>query len=427
MGRAPATTTSDLLSAIDRERDLPPHVLTTARALQALVDDAFQGRERRITGCAARCWLAIPIAWQRRRAPGSPRVLLSSGHGAAIGPESGVRQEEFLLALDVTCGAPRGVAEARIRMASAIDAAWLQATRTAVEHHFDRDTGTVRAMSRDYYDALVLSEHAGRRRSARGRANPRRCLCRAPGARSRRAVTAPRSIRGCRHRPPSPGRARGIRDTRARRTSSPRALSPVMNAAAWTSSHRKRFACRAVGKRGSSIRLMDRCPPQSNCRSCSGWRTHRASARVVNRCCYCCSRPTAGPCRRRGICAASGNAHIPKCAGSCAVATRSIRGRRIRGPRSRRRGRQEGARSGAAAERGASPAEHLGTRAVFGLTRCSQQLPPANYYASRFDWTRRAVGAGTARARARRTGQRMRCSSAASQRSGASERHDWCR
>ena len=157
-GRTPATTTSDLLSAIDRERDLPPHVLTTARALQALATDDFRTStdESRLR----RALLAgYPDRVARRRAPGSPRVLLSSGHGATIGPESGVRQEEFLLALDVTSGRRGEIAEARIRMASAIDAAWLQATRTVVEHHFDRDTGAVRAISRDYYDALVLNEH----------------------------------------------------------------------------------------------------------------------------------------------------------------------------------------------------------------------------------------------------------------------------
>ena len=158
-GGTPATTTSDLLSAIDRERDLPPHVLTTARALQALAtaDSRASSDESRLR----RALLAgYPDRVARRRVPGSPRVLLSSGHGATIGPESGVRQEEFLLALDVTSGRRGEIAEARIRMASAIDAAWLQATRTAVEHHFDRDTATVRAISRDYYDALVLSEHA---------------------------------------------------------------------------------------------------------------------------------------------------------------------------------------------------------------------------------------------------------------------------
>jgi ATP-dependent helicase HrpB len=92
----------------------------------------------------------------RRRTPGTPRVLLSSGHGAVVGPESGVRDSEFLLALDVTAG-PRGEgSEARIRMASAIEREWLVATDTRVEHTYDSGADVVRAASRDYYDALVL-------------------------------------------------------------------------------------------------------------------------------------------------------------------------------------------------------------------------------------------------------------------------------
>ena len=40
----------------------------------------------------------------KRREPGSPRVLLASGHGAVIAEESGVRGGEYLVALDVQAG-----------------------------------------------------------------------------------------------------------------------------------------------------------------------------------------------------------------------------------------------------------------------------------------------------------------------------------
>ena len=43
----------------------------------------------------------------RRRAPGSPRVVLASGHGAVIAPESGVQEGEFLVALDVQAATTR--------------------------------------------------------------------------------------------------------------------------------------------------------------------------------------------------------------------------------------------------------------------------------------------------------------------------------
>jgi ATP-dependent helicase HrpB len=152
-----ATTTSDLLSAIERERDLPPHVLRTARLLQSLVD----GRANPAIDESAfrRALLAgYPDRVGRRRAAGSPRILLSSGHGAIVGPESGVRDGEFLVAHDVMAGRPGEGTEARIRMASTVDRHWLTPTHTRVDHAFDAEAGVVRAVSRDYYDALVLVE-----------------------------------------------------------------------------------------------------------------------------------------------------------------------------------------------------------------------------------------------------------------------------
>ena len=153
------TTASDLLSAAEREGDLPQHVLRTARTLQSLVDgparrplDEAQFRRALLAG--------YPDRVGRRRAPGSPRVLLASGHGAVVGPESGVREGEFLVALDVMAGRPGEVAEARIRMASTVDRTWLTPTHTRVEHAFDAEAGVVRAVSRDFYGALVLVERA---------------------------------------------------------------------------------------------------------------------------------------------------------------------------------------------------------------------------------------------------------------------------
>ena len=61
----------------------------------------------------------------RRRAPGSPKFLLASGHGAVLGRDSGVRDAEFIVAVDVQAARKGEVAEATIRMASAIDPAWL--------------------------------------------------------------------------------------------------------------------------------------------------------------------------------------------------------------------------------------------------------------------------------------------------------------
>jgi ATP-dependent RNA helicase HrpB len=86
----------------------------------------------------------------RRRERGSPNVLLSSGTGATIGRESGVRDAEFIVAVEITNGI--------IRIASAVDRAWLQPTSSALEHRFDSGRGAVRAATIDRYDAIVFSE-----------------------------------------------------------------------------------------------------------------------------------------------------------------------------------------------------------------------------------------------------------------------------
>jgi ATP-dependent helicase HrpB len=153
-----ASTASDLLSAVERERDLPPHVTQVARELQratgagrrnATVDEQTFRR-------AVLCGYPDRVA--RRRARGSPRVLLASGHGATVAPESGVVDAEFLVALDVQAGRRGDTAEARIRMASGVEREWLAPTGSRMEHAFDRPSGRVRAFARDYYDAIVLAE-----------------------------------------------------------------------------------------------------------------------------------------------------------------------------------------------------------------------------------------------------------------------------
>ena len=155
-----ATTTSDLLGIVESQRDLPQSLRRTAETLRSLPGE-IAAPVRQSLGEVEfnRAILAgYPDRVARRREPRSPRVLLSSGHGAVVGPESGVRDGEFLVALDVIAGRPGEGAEARIRMASAVERSWLEPTHTVVEHLLDSENGSVRAVSREYYDALILVE-----------------------------------------------------------------------------------------------------------------------------------------------------------------------------------------------------------------------------------------------------------------------------
>jgi ATP-dependent helicase HrpB len=149
-----ATASSDLLSSMDR--GVPPSVTRLAATLQRMISGGSSqpAGEDRIRHAVLK---GYPDRVARRRTSGSPRFLLASGHGAVLGNESAVRDAEFVVALDVVAGKRGEGSEARIRMASAIDADWLRPTETRLNHELD-DHGVVRATERECYDAIILSE-----------------------------------------------------------------------------------------------------------------------------------------------------------------------------------------------------------------------------------------------------------------------------
>jgi len=172
-----ATTTSDLLSALDNWRSMPPHV---QRAADVIADRGLRTADSIADSDFRRAILAgYPDRVAQRRAPGSADVLLATGTGATIARESGVRDGEFLVALDVgrthgsalttaggtttsrgRVGADPRVGPTLIRLASIVDREWLEPTGSEIVHRFDAATGRVRALAIDRYDALTLSERA---------------------------------------------------------------------------------------------------------------------------------------------------------------------------------------------------------------------------------------------------------------------------
>ena len=156
-----ATTPCDLLADLDRFAAQPPHVRQLARELQRLAGgDAPGERPARLDDTRLRRALFAGFADRlaRRRAAGSDRLVLASGHGAVLGRESGVREGEFLVALDVTAATRDGVAEARVRMASQVDSAWITPTAVATVHRLDAASGRVKAFEVARAGALVLNE-----------------------------------------------------------------------------------------------------------------------------------------------------------------------------------------------------------------------------------------------------------------------------
>src|SRR5262249_52142870 len=177
----PATTTRDLLSAVDDERALPPHVRDVASRLEPLARDPHEPAPRRLDDESFRraIFAGYPDRVARRRAPGSPRFLLTSGHGAALRRDRRGRDAEFIVAVDVHARRSGENAEATIRIASAIDVAWLRhqihgthglqpdghagsALTRVVDHEYDAVSGRVRAIERERYGAIVLTERSAK-------------------------------------------------------------------------------------------------------------------------------------------------------------------------------------------------------------------------------------------------------------------------
>jgi ATP-dependent helicase HrpB len=155
-----AATSSDLLSAIDGWNGLPTHIQRVAREIEDAGRRVIpRSKSTRPSDDEVRRAILAGypdrVGW--RREPSSSRVKLSSGAGAVIAAESGVRGGEFLVAIDIQASTRVNEPESRIRIASLIDREWLLPTSSERVHRLDR-SGTVRATEIDRYDELILSE-----------------------------------------------------------------------------------------------------------------------------------------------------------------------------------------------------------------------------------------------------------------------------
>jgi len=123
------------------------HIQSTIGSLQSAMTSDAEFLRAVLSG--------YPDRVAQRREAGSPQVKLASGAGAVIAPESGVREGEFLVAIDVSRLAGT---DPRIRLASRVEREWLTPTSSDVVHRFDETTGTVKAAAVERYDELVLRE-----------------------------------------------------------------------------------------------------------------------------------------------------------------------------------------------------------------------------------------------------------------------------
>jgi ATP-dependent helicase HrpB len=159
--RPDETTASDLLTPVDRLSRAPSHVRRAVDALTGIAGATRRGEsdttavnaEERL--CRA-VLAAYPDRVARRREAGSPRILLASGHGATLARDSGVREANFLVAVELLAGTRGPGSEALARTASAIEAGWLEPTNVTLEHELQ--DGKVRATEYRWYHEVILGQ-----------------------------------------------------------------------------------------------------------------------------------------------------------------------------------------------------------------------------------------------------------------------------
>ena len=316
-----ATTTSDVLSALDAWTQQPVPLRQAAEQLVGLAREWPDEDRREHVGEAAlrRALLAgYPDRVARRREAGSPRLLLATGAGAELARDSGVRDAEWLVALDVA-GAVAG-GDARVFAASAIEREWLEPTRTSVEHTLS-DQGRVRATRVTWYDALRLTE-------APVAADPAAAavlLAEAYLARAHDDATT-QLLRRLRYI----GADVDLPALVAQAASGARSVSDIDLGAhlPWHVEIAPRPGRPGTARRPQRAHGRARLPRRRQCRRLGEvagavWpgrdATHRTARRAGAAAAAGAQRPAR--CRRRVTCGASGSAPIPRCGRSCEAAT----------------------------------------------------------------------------------------------------------
>ena len=160
-GPLPAAS-SDLLARADRLAEAKAGVRKAAveieRAAREVLGEPQPGSADAEEVVLRALLAGFPDRLARRRGERSPRLTLSGGAGGLLDRGSVVHDGELLLALDVQAG-PRGpAAEARVRVASRVERAWLPDPDRRVEHRYDAKARTVRALEISSIGGLVIDE-----------------------------------------------------------------------------------------------------------------------------------------------------------------------------------------------------------------------------------------------------------------------------
>jgi ATP-dependent helicase HrpB len=154
-----ASTSSDVLSLIDDWASTPDSIQAVARQVEGQVRGRFTsaGQPASDDDFRRAVLAGYPDRVAQRRGPRDPRCKLSSGAGAVLSPSSGVREGDYIVALEVRAPRKAGDADSVINLASRIEREWLEPTETSTRTWID-GAGRLRAARVVRYDALTLAE-----------------------------------------------------------------------------------------------------------------------------------------------------------------------------------------------------------------------------------------------------------------------------
>jgi ATP-dependent helicase HrpB len=155
------STECDLLPIADRIRSAPRGVRNTAAEIERRARQVVPGikglPERERESICAAVFAGYPDRLARRRSAGSSKFQLASGPGAEQSRQSGVRDAELLVAVELRAAKRGSNRDAIVRVASRVDATWIEPTHVEITHEIDSRTGKVRAFECSLYERLELN------------------------------------------------------------------------------------------------------------------------------------------------------------------------------------------------------------------------------------------------------------------------------
>ena len=145
---------NDLLAVADRFRSAPESLRRVARDLERRQSELAQPA-REPESFSRALFFAYGDRLARRRTAQGKQFQLRNGHGVVQDELSGVRNADWIVAIEMRA-ARRGRAESSVSLAASVDPAWIEPSSLELLHEIDDSTGRVRAWEVEKIGAIEI-------------------------------------------------------------------------------------------------------------------------------------------------------------------------------------------------------------------------------------------------------------------------------